>query len=75
MTAFVLGMPDDVRGFALAGIPGCACTTAEQLRGVGATLDPAEVGLLLVSSSVRSLSPEIFDELRRRFDLKLVVLP
>jgi hypothetical protein len=72
--AFVLGTPDDVRGFGLAGIPGRPCTTADQFRAAAASIDP-DVGLLLLSSGIRALSPEAFDELRERSELHLVVLP
>ncbi len=57
MKALVLGTPDDVRGFALAGVRGVACENAADVDRAIAAL-PSELALLLVSEPVARLAPE-----------------
>ncbi len=54
MKAFVLGTPDDVRGFALAGIKGVACESEGDVDRALAALAP-ELTLLIVSEPVVGL--------------------
>ena len=51
----VVGSPEDVRGFALAGLPG---RVAERPAEVEAALAGSDAGLLLISASAARLAPE-----------------
>ena len=55
MRIAVVGSPDDVRGFALAGLPG---RVAESGAEVEAALEGSDAGLLLVSADAARLAPE-----------------
>jgi vacuolar-type H+-ATPase subunit F/Vma7 len=58
----VVGSPEDVRGFALAGLPG---RVAESPAEVEAALAGSDAGLLLVSASTARLAPESIARLER----------
>ena len=66
MKTFLLGTPEDVRGFALAGIAGSACTTPEEALEAAAGLETMQdLALLLVSQEVAQLAPEAVEKLSR----------
>ena len=76
MKALVLGTADDVRGFALAGVRGRVCASAEDLRTAAASVEDGEVGLVILSPGLRLLAPEVFDSLAARRQAPFaVVLP
>ncbi len=53
MRAFLLGAADDVRGFALAGVPGLACSTREDVERAAAALkERTDLALVLVAGNV-----------------------
>ncbi len=59
MRALLLGTPDDVRGFALAGVTGLACLDAGDVeRAAAAVKARDDVALVLVSQAVAKLSPQ-----------------
>lgn len=57
MRVVLLGTVDDVRGFALAGVPGVVVTERRELEaGLRAAAD-AGAGLVLVSAATAALAP------------------
>jgi vacuolar-type H+-ATPase subunit F/Vma7 len=62
MKIAVVGSPEDVRGFALAGLPG---RVAESGAEVEAALAGSQAGLLLVSGDAARLAPEAIGRLER----------
>lgn len=68
MRIVVLGNAEDVRGFALAGVHGQVCRDARQAEANLAHIaaHAAEVGLLLISSSVARLAMRTVERLRER---------
>ena len=68
MKIVVVGTPDQVRGFALAGIEGEAATTRRQAIPILRDLlrEGHEVGLLLLARATAQAIPREIAELRRR---------
>ncbi len=62
MKIAVVGSPEDVRGFALAGLPG---QVAQGGAEVEAALAGSDAGLLLVSACAARLAPEAIARLER----------
>jgi len=74
MKLLVIGNPDAVRGFALAGVRGQIATTAEELNhALDAALSDAETGIVLVTEDVADLARRRVDMLRVRSTVPLVV--
>lgn len=70
---FVIGSPDAVRGFALAGVRGRIVETAEELnRALDAAL-AEDIDILLVTEDVADLDRERVDTLMVRSTAPLVV--
>ena len=64
MKAFVLGTPDDIRGFALAGVRGVACESAGDVeRAAVQVRSQKDLALLVVSEPVLKLAPEAIAQL------------
>ena len=74
MKVLVIGHPDAVLGFSLAGVGGRAATTAEE---VNQALDEAQaakdVGIVLVTQDVAQLIPARMERLKLRSTVPLVV--
>ena len=74
MKILVIGHPDAVLGFSLAGVGGRTATTAEELNQA---LDEAqankEVGIVLVTQDVAELVPVRMEHLKLRSTIPLVV--
>ncbi len=76
MKAFLLGTPDDVRGFALAGVSGRACAQASDVEEACAVLrSRSDLALVLVSDEVAELAPELIEQLEANPPPAVVVLP
>ena len=75
MTILTIGTPVDVTGFALAGIDGVACSSAEEVAAALQTVS-ADVAVILVSPESAAIASAELDVFRRRHELPmLVVLP
>ena len=74
MKILVIGHPEAVLGFSLAGVGGRVATTADE---VNQALDEAqaskEVGIVLVTQDVAQLIPARMDHLKLRSTVPLVV--
>ena len=74
MKVLVIGHPDAVLGFSLAGVGGRVATTADE---VNKALDDAQaardVGIVLVTQDVAQLIPARMDHLKLRSTVPLVV--
>ena len=74
MKVLVIGHPDAVLGFSLAGVGGRVATTADE---VNEALDDAQaakdVGIVLVTQDVAELIPERIEHLKLRSTIPLVV--
>jgi V/A-type H+-transporting ATPase subunit F len=74
MKVFVIGDPDAVLGFSLAGVGGKVATTIDE---VNEALDDAQaakdVGIVLVTQDVAELIPERIERLKLRSTIPLVV--
>jgi V/A-type H+-transporting ATPase subunit F len=74
MKVFVIGHPDAVLGFSLAGVGGKVATTADE---VNQALDDAQaakdVGIVLVTQDVAELIPARIERLKLRSTIPLVV--
>jgi V/A-type H+-transporting ATPase subunit F len=74
MKILVIGHPDAVLGFSLAGVGGRVATTADE---VNQALDEAQaskdVGIVLVTQDVAGLIPARMDRLKLRSTVPLVV--
>ena len=78
MKIVVLGDPDDVRGFALAGAYGRACGDPGELEtALAEAVGPeAAVGIVVLSASVAALAPAAVAAARGRADGPIIlVLP
>ena len=75
MQLMVIGNPDTVRGFALAGVRGENATSAEELQqAMDIAMDDEEIGIVLVTQDVAALAPERIDALKGRGDLIPLVI-
>ena len=74
MTVLVIGHPEAVLGFSLAGVGGRVATTAEE---VNQALDEAQsskdVGIVLVTEDVAKLIPARMEHLKLRSTVPLIV--
>jgi V/A-type H+-transporting ATPase subunit F len=74
MKVLVIGHPDAVLGFSLAGVGGRVATTAEE---VNQALDEAqaskELGIVLVTQDVAQLIPARMENLKLRSTVPLIV--
>ena len=74
MKLLVIGNPDAVRGFALAGVRGQIAATAEELnRALNTALADEEIGIVLVTEDVADLARRRVDMLMVRSAVPLVV--
>jgi V/A-type H+-transporting ATPase subunit F len=74
MKLLVIGNPDAVRGFALAGVRGQIAATDEELnRALDTALADEEVGIVLVTEDVADLARRRVDMLMVRSAVPLVV--
>jgi len=75
MQLMVIGNPDTVRGFALAGVRGEIALTPEALeRAMDIAMADEEIGIVLVTQDVAALAPERIDALKGRGDLTPLVI-
>lgn len=75
MKTYLLGTPEDVRGFALAGIAGTPCTTPEEVEEAAAGLETMQdLALVLVSQEVAQLAPEAVEKIAREHGPPAVVV-
>ncbi|MCE5259369.1 MAG: V-type ATP synthase subunit F [Chloroflexi bacterium] len=64
MRPYVIGNPDCVLGFSLAGISGKIVHTADELSSIlEAALQDKTIGMIIISADVASLSRERVDQL------------
>jgi V/A-type H+-transporting ATPase subunit F len=74
MIVLVIGHPDAVLGFSLAGVPGRVAATAAE---VNQALDEAQasrnIGIVLVTQDVAALIPARMENLKLRSTVPLVV--
>ena len=74
MKVLVLGHPEAVLGFSLAGVNGRAVTTAEEAdRALDEGLGDHDTGIILVTQDVARLIQTRMDELKLRSTVPLVV--
>ena len=74
MKILVIGHPEAVRGFSLAGVQGTAAQTAEEVnRALDEALAKKEVGIVLVTQDVGRLIETRMDYLKLRSTIPLVV--
>lgn len=70
----VIGHPDAVLGFALAGIAGTPVRTEEEARGaLDVALQEPEAGIVLVTKDVARQMPDLMENLKLRTSLPLIV--
>lgn len=74
MKVLVIGHPDAVLGFSLAGVGGQAVTTAAEVnQALDGALDSREVGIILVTQDVARLIQPRMDDLKLHSTIPLVV--
>ena len=74
MKALVIGHPDAVLGFSLAGVSGKPATDAAQAeQALDAALKSKEVGVILVTQDIAAMLPAKMEHLRLRSTIPLVV--
>ena len=74
MKILVIGHPDAVLGFSLAGVNGQAVTTAEEAgRALDQALASKDVGIVLVTQEVARLVNARMEHLKLRSTIPLVV--
>lgn len=74
MKVLVIGNPEAVRGFSLAGVPGQIATTAEEInQALDDALATQDVGIVLVTQDVSRLIEPRMDHLKLRSTVPLVV--
>ena len=73
----LVGDPDDVLGFSLAGVEGFIVRDRRQAeQALAAAETDGGIGLLLVSATIEDLHPRALERIRRRGGLPaLIVLP
>jgi V/A-type H+/Na+-transporting ATPase subunit F len=70
----VIGHPEAVLGFSLAGVQGVVATSAEEInRALDSALDSSEIGIILVTQDVARLIQTRMDQLQLRSTIPLVV--
>jgi V/A-type H+-transporting ATPase subunit F len=74
MKVFVIGQPEAVLGFSLAGLQGKAAATADEANAaLDEVLKDSSVGIVLVTSDVAGLISPRMDQLKLRSQIPLVV--
>lgn len=74
MKVIVIGHPEAVLGFSLAGVQGIAVTTAEETNtALDEALASKETGIVLVTQDVSDLIQARMDDLRHHSTVPLVV--
>ena len=74
MKVLVIGHPEAVLGFSLAGVSGKAVTTAEGAnQALDEALAAADVGIILVTQDVAQLLQERVEDLKLHSTIPLVV--
>jgi V/A-type H+-transporting ATPase subunit F len=74
MKVLVIGHPEAVLGFSLAGVSGRAATTADELNQALDEVQAAkDVGIVLVTQDVAQLIPARMERLKLRSTIPLVV--
>ena len=74
MKVLVIGHPNAVLGFSLAGVRGQAVATAEEAqRALERALDDRELGIILVTQDVARLIQTRMDDLKLHSTIPLVV--
>jgi V/A-type H+-transporting ATPase subunit F len=74
MKVLVIGHPEAVLGFSLAGVQGQAASTAEQVnQALDNALITPDIGIILVTQDVAKLIQSRMDQLQLRSTIPLVV--
>jgi vacuolar-type H+-ATPase subunit F/Vma7 len=74
MRVFVVGHPEAVLGFSLAGVGGKSAETAEEIdAALDETLQAGDIGIVLVTQDVAALTRSRMDELKLRSSIPLFV--
>lgn len=74
MKLTIIGHPDAVRGFALAGVHGTIAVTAERVnQALDIALNDKSIGIILVTEEAASLSRQRVDRLTAHSTVPLVV--
>jgi len=74
MKVLVIGHPEAVLGFSLAGLDGQAATTTEEVnQALDTALANREIGIILVTSEAATLIAPKMDKLKLRSNVPLVV--
>ncbi len=74
MKVLVIGHPQAVLGFSLAGVQGIAVTTAaETNKALDEAMVSSEIGIVLITQDVSSLIESRMDQLRQNSTVPLVV--
>lgn len=74
MRVLVIGHPDAVLGFSLAGVHGQAVSSAEEAdRALDAALGAKDIGIILVTQDVARLVQERVEDLKLHSTVPLVV--
>ena len=74
MKVLVIGHPEAVLGFSLAGVEGVAVTTPEETnKALDDALAAAGIGIILITQDVSSQIQTRMDELRQHSTVPLVV--
>lgn len=74
MKVLVIGHPEAVLGFSLAGVSGRVATTAEELnQALDEVQASRDVGIVLVTQDVAQLIPARMEHLKLRSTIPLVV--
>ncbi len=74
MKVLVIGNPEAVRGFSLAGVRGQAATNVEEVnQALDNALATSDVGIILVTQDVSRLIEARMDQLKLRSTVPLVV--
>ncbi len=74
MKVLVIGHPDAVLGFSLAGVHGQAVTTSDEAqRALDGALSAKDVGIVLVTQDVAKMMQARMDDLKLHSTIPLVV--
>lgn len=74
MKITVIGHPEAVQGFALAGLHGqIAVTMAEVHRALDEALQDAEIGILLITNEAAALAQTRLENLKLRSKIPLII--
>lgn len=74
MKVMVIGHPEAVRGFSLAGVQGQPASTVEEVnRALDQAMSDGDIGIILVTQDVSRLIEPRIDQLKLRSTIPLVV--